>query len=597
MKKKLNFALVVILAATTILSGCNSKEPDFKGENTSEEVENTSESKDLVNNEKGQKSSAKKESEKSKNSSKSETDDWVSLKDNEKSSDISPDSSATVHVKNARELLAAIAPDTHIVLEPGKYNLSEVIEETGFSGYESYIQPTYGYGTEISICDVDNLEITGPADAGTEIVVTDPTVSTLCFYNCENITISNVTAGHDVEKGTCSGSVLRFDHCINTKLYGNDLYGCGTYGVEAYSCSGIVANDCTIRECTYGIVSTYLCSDTSFNNCTFKKCEDLDLIYTSDSSIEFNKCDFAQNSTNYDFINRYSNSSVIFKGCSFGNEETARINELNDFTGAVYFDKDCKFDGNFLLPYVTVSNAKELFEAIKPGVTICVEPGTYNLTECAYDILESRGNSWLSTHKYISFEEEFDGVEVVLNGVNDLTIYGLGDNPADVEFIVDPRYAAVFKLINCLDISFVNLTAGHTDRGTCVGDVITIEKGNGFVFDNVDLYGCGVNGIGAYSDFSDIYVFDSVIHDCSDSPLCLYGGSGNVALLNTSLYGCASPGGYGEGDYNVYFQKCDFGIYESLGLNPINDEAAEKITTFACTFADTTEYEDYAYEW
>ena len=77
----------------------------------------------------------------------------------------------------------------------------------------------------------------------------------------------------------------------------------------------------------------------------------------------------------------------------------------------------------------------------------------------------------------------------------------------------------------------------------------------------------------------------------------IYYLSKSVRVGNTSMYGSGSPGGYGDGDYEVYFQKCDFGIYESLGLNPINDEAAEKITTFACTFADTTEYEDYAYEW
>lgn len=594
MKKKLSLVLIGLLAAMTVLSGCGSKKPVSEETPQKETVESTTEketSNDVANDAAKEDKPAADESaqEKSENGGDDETKAGTEEK--------SPVFSNTVKVGNAKEFLAAIAPDTQIVLAPGKYNLSEALEETGFSEYESYLQPCYGYGSGVAVCDVDNLMIVGPTEAVAEIVVNDPDVATLSFMGCEDIIIANVTAGHDVEKGTCAGSVINLDHCLNVTLEGDDLYGCGTYGVEAYNCSGVKANGCIIRECTYGIISTYQCSDTSFNNCIFKECEDLDLIYAEDSNLVFYKCDFAKNRTDYDFVKRDTNSVVIFKGCSFGKEETDRINELNEFAGVCYFDSACRFDGNFIASYVTVSSAKELFEAIRPGATICVEPGRYNLTECANDIIANRRYAWTSTHRYISLEEEYDGVEVILRGIDDLTIIGLGNTPNDVEFVVDPRYAAVFKLDECHDISFVNLTAGHTERGTCVGDVIDIEGGEGFVFANVDLYGCGVNGIGGYMGFSEIRVYDSVIHDCSDSPLCLYNGYGRVEVLGTSMYGSGAPGGYGEGEYEVYFQKCDFGVYETMGLNPMDEEAEKKISMFACTFADTSGYEDYAYEW
>lgn len=617
MKSKLRFTLIMILIAAIVLGGCGlknlvsestaskasaSKSTFSKASVSGTPISNESSSKASASENTASKASVSKNTASKASVSESttgqEANDGGTKEEKATSENATfPVLPHTVHVKTAKELLEAIAPDTQIVLESGKYNLSEALEDTDLSKYEDYLQPVYGDESEIVICNIDNLTILGPTDSVAQIVVNNPTASTLSFLECEDICVSNVTVGHDVEKGTCSGAVIRLDHCNGVTLNKDDLYGCGTYGVEAYNCTGIRANDCTVRECTYGILSIYTCSDTVFNNCVFKECEKLDLIATSDSGIIFNECDFTQNKTDYDFISKGAYSSVIFKACSFGREETDRINEIHGFEGLCYFDNECKFDGNFLSSYTTVSNAKEFIEAIESGATICVEPGIYNLTECACDIIENRGNSWMSSHKHISFEEEFDGIEVVLKEINDLTIIGLGISPSDVEFVVDPRYAEVFRLVDCNDISFLNLTAGHTDRGTCVGDVVGIEGGKGFVFDYVDLYGCGVNGIGAGMEFSDIRVYDSVIRDCSDSPFSLYGGTGSVEVLNTSMYGSGSPGGYGEGDYQVYFQNCDFGVYESLGLNPMNEEAEKKISMFACTFADTSRYEDYAYEW
>lgn len=610
MRKKLSLCLVIVLSLATMLCGCSGEDASINTtETVAEEEATTDKSEKIVEN--TSEESAEDVSDETEDESDDATDEWTTLdgteSDSEEETEVEdgeadyeadiPETSNTVHVKTAAEFLEAISSDTTIVLEKGKYNLTEAIEETDLSKYARYLQPNYGYGEEIVISDVDNMVITGPADGVAEIVIEDATAAPLSFRYCNDIAVTNVTVGHEVEKGTCSGSVIRLEKCINVTLNDDDLYGCGTYGIEATKCSGIRVNNSTIRECTYGIVSVYLCSDTIFNNCTLKECDYLDLIDATDSSIVFNKCDFTGNNTEYDFAKRYAHSAVIFKGCSFGAEETDRINELSDVVGACYFDEDCTFDGRFLANYVTVSTAKEFLEALKPGATICVEPGTYNLTECILDILEDRGDSWVSTHKYIYFDDVYDGVELVLDGLSDVTICGLGKSREDVEFVADPRYASVFKLVDCSDISFMNLTAGHTERGECVGDVVEVNSGKSFVFYNVDFYGCGVNGIGAHDGFSEIRVFDSSIHDCSNGPLYLYDGSGAVHVLNTTMYGSSNAGYYGEGSFGVYFQKCDFGVYESFFLNPMDEDYERYISMFQNTFSDMSEYYDYDREW
>lgn len=566
MRRNITFCLAMLVASVSLLVGCSAYSDagmGSQGDCASLEVTTIEESLDFAGA--GRMGSTIADTKK------------VSKKDaNDKA----------VHVKNAEELLKAIAPDTEIILEEGTYNLTDAYNEMGDLDFSEYALSPQGYGSELIIQEVDNLTISGPESGVAEIVTEDAYAAVLSFSYCNNITVSDVTVGHEVEKGNCTGSVIKLEYCTNVTLNDNDLYGCGTYGVEGMRCTDVSVNDCIIRECSYGIISMTLCANATFNDCIMMDCEGYDLIDVYDSSVVFNDCDFTDNHTDYDFVTKYSHSAVIFKGCSFDEEETDRINEQKDGIGACYYDEDCEFTGHFLEPYITVSTAKEFLQAIRPGVTILVEPGTYDLTEIVEEIYENRGDTWENSQDYVKFEEVYDGVEILLTGVDDLTIVGLGDRRAEVEFTVDPRYAAVFKLMNCNDIAFMNLTAGHTDRGDCVGDVVAIEGGMGTIFYDVDLYGCGVNGIGARGDFSMINVYDSYIHDCSEGPFSIREGYDDVYVLNTTMSGSAHVGFYSEGEYKVYFQSCIFGVEETLSLNRLSDEEEEHISMFDCTLAN-----------
>jgi len=573
MKKKLFVHILIWALAVSVLYGCGKKDNDNQDKQPGEQVEQSDDA-DQNNEVTGASSS-----------------------DENETSDVIVEAANTIHVKNAEEFLMAIASDVNIVLDAGTYNLSGVIrDESKVTGNENLYLSYASMDSEVVVSQVSNMTITGPKDGKAEIVIEDPYSAVMVFEDCQDVALSNVTMGHTVEKGYCSGSVVRLNNCDNMTLTNNDLYGCGTYGIECYRSQGIRVNDCTIRECSYGIVSIWLSSDVEFNNCMMKECEDLDLIDVRTSSVTFKKCVFENNKTDYDFVAKDSKSSVIFKGCFFGELETERINEQIGGLGTCIFDEQCTFKGNILKPVITVSSAKELLDAIRPGATIYLKPGEYNLSECAQQIYEERGNVWNRTHEYVNFEEVYDGIEIVLNGIENLTIYGLGETRNDVTLLVNPRYASVFRLSYCNNVTFMNLTAGHTDRGTCVGNVIDIYGGSGFIFNNVDLFGCGVNGIGAYDICQEIYIYDSIIHDCEYGPFEISGAVNNILVVNTELTGSNGGGYYAPGGYFLTFFKCKFGEQESNTLYFI-DTSDKDIEISQCYFSEITEYPDYGDDW
>ena len=104
----------------------------------------------------------------------------------------------------------------------------------------------------------------------------------------------------------------------------------------------------------------------------------------------------------------------------------------------------------------------------------------------------------------------------------------------------------------------------------------------------MDLYGCGVNGINAET-VSDIYVLNSVIRDCSYSPVYVAFGEGNMAFYDSLFTG--SGGGFGFfdcSDAHISFYRCSFGEWESNSLYFQDD-----IDKYDCLWSEITIYPDY----
>ena len=254
---------------------------------------------------------------------------------------------------------------------------------------------------------------------------------------------------------------------------------------------------------------------------------------------------------------------------------------------------------------VRVSTVQELVDAIVPGAEIALEPGTYDLTAWL-----QQGGSVQNPASCLAIEACFDGMEAVIDNLDGLRIYGLGEKSADTVLVVKPRYADVLRFEGCTNISLENLTLGHTpEEGSCVGDVLEFQDCDRVVLTNLDLYGCGTYGVS--SEYcSDLRVERCTIRDCSYGILYAVGCTGlrfvdcelrdcrgfnmlDVSGSSVSFDGCRFTGNRGDWSFltenetnSIRFYGCEFGVWESMELAPWREYSSTVSFDERCRFAD-----------
>jgi hypothetical protein len=191
---------------------------------------------------------------------------------------------------------------------------------------------------------------------------------------------------------------------------------------------------------------------------------------------------------------------------------------------------------------VTVTNAKEFVKAIGPERTIIMQAGTYMLNDAV----------GIST-EHVSWNEQFDGSELVITSANNMTIKAKGK----VSIIATPRYAWVMMFYYSDNVTIDGLTAGHLESGYCTGGVFGFDHCRNFEISNSDLYGSGTEGISA-SQCDNFSITNCVIHDCTYDLISLY-NSGNFSFNSCKFLKT------GEFDLvtlsdckNISFTKCTF---------------------------------------
>lgn len=174
-----------------------------------------------------------------------------------------------IHVSTVDELLAAIAPDTKIYLEDGVFDLTTA-SDYGKYGNQYYTwQDTYADGPELVISGVKNLTITG-SDVSRALIQAAPRYAeVLKFEYCENISLSNFTAGHSEGTAKCAGGVLFFNDCSGTCIDNCSLYGCGVWGITANNCVGMNVTNTEIYDCEFGDLNLDSSENLVFENCNF----------------------------------------------------------------------------------------------------------------------------------------------------------------------------------------------------------------------------------------------------------------------------------------------------------------------------------------
>lgn len=204
---------------------------------------------------------------------------------------------------------------------------------------------------------------------------------------------------------------------------------------------------------------------------------------------------------------------------------------------------------------IEVSSLEDFIEAIEPGANIVFKKGTYNFTPELEDLYGDDGKKFNKKHEYVQILECFDGVELVIQDIEGLTIQG--QEGKKVELQVEPRYADVIRFEECKDISISNMTVGHTvEQGSCAGDVLEFDDCENISLDGMDLYGCGTYAVTSYRT-SGIAVTDSTLRDCS------YGLIDISESSDVSFKSCDMTGSTGYTMLSIYssdvtFSKCTF---------------------------------------
>ena len=195
---------------------------------------------------------------------------------------------------------------------------------------------------------------------------------------------------------------------------------------------------------------------------------------------------------------------------------------------------------------ISVSTVEDFLKAIGSNRTIILQKGSYVLS----DFTEMEGENFF-------FQEHFNGKELVLHGITNLTIRGTGNH--DSHLLTEPTYGQVIIFQDASEIRLENLKAGHGEnKGECVGGVFSFKRCKDIAVENCMLYGSGTEGITA--------------EDCK-----------GLAVQNTAIYGCTYSICSLMACKNVSFTDCK--LYENVEFEMVNASNSKGIVFKDCKFS------------
>ena len=527
---------------------------------------------------------------------------------------VDPAGDDAIRVTNVDELLAAIAPNTVIELAAGVYDLSTA-SNYGTDTHSSYYSWNGVYSNdevaaELVIHNVDGLTLRGAGIEETTIASVPRYANVIKFTGCQNLTVANLTAGHTMEPGFCTGGVLRLESCTDTFITGCGLYGCGTIGVDANDTNGLRISGCDIYECSYGAVNLHTCRDVQIGNCKVHHhgtregqgaAVSVFSAYYSDGVV-INSNSIFENATQYLLQLTYtknaaflSNSvhdnrfeSAVFQfaqygatvdGCSFTDNGTIRNwvyssgVYANDITGKLLDASDFEamklreIDPNLAFVPAAVPSAAEvrpggelvvttideLLAAIGPDRTIVLDGELFDLSTAS--------NYGSVGGEYYFWNQSYDGPELVIKNVSGLSIRAKSDDPKATTLAAIPRYANVLNFENCEDIVLIGFTAGHTkEPGSCSGGVLNFRNCNNVRTDGMRLYGCGILGIQT-SQCTSIDVRRTEIYECSQGAAQFFQTDG-IIFTDCDVHDVPSPA--------FRFTECGDKVWNGEALASLN---------------------------
>ena len=475
-----------------------------------------------------------------------------------------------LHVSSVDALLAAIGPNTVILLDEGEYDLSTASDygRADPSPYYTW-NPAEKDGYELEIHNVEDLSIFGAGMDKTTLAANPRYANVLKLVNCSGLTLSDLTAGHTREPGYCRGGVAALESCSGISILYCGLYGCGTVGVSASETSDLSVADCHIYECSDFAVNVTRCRNVRVTDNEIFRLgvregqRSATALFTASNTDGFVVCGNSVygNAAQYLLTSAYSRNTFfltnevhdnrfeaavfsfdqypgVVDGCVFRDNSSYEPDRkplwiysteygIVDRNGEVLSDVDLEamtleeIDPNgVFLPVqaeqaaavptgeeISVSTVDEFLKAIGPDRTIVLDAETFDLSEAAN--YGSKGG------EYYYWIQTFDGPELVIKGVKGLTIRAATEAPRETTISAVPRYADVLRFLDCEDITLSGFTAGHTkEPGSCSGGVVYLENCSGVLIERCRLYGCGILGLQTRK-CRDLRIESSKIYECS----------------------------------------------------------------------------------
>ncbi len=194
---------------------------------------------------------------------------------------------------------------------------------------------------------------------------------------------------------------------------------------------------------------------------------------------------------------------------------------------------------------IRVSNETEFINAIGSNRIIELNPGTYSLSQ--FKEIETNHVTW---------EEVFDGHQLSIYDVENLSIIGLGNEPVKIH--TEPTGAFVLSMKNTNQITIKNIEAGHfPKKGYCQGGVLAFENSKNIIIEDSILFGCGAEGLTLYQ-VENMQFARSIIKECSYG-IMTANDSMNLMFSDSSFFNNQQ---YNLLNFNkcsnISFNKCQF---------------------------------------
>ena len=273
-----------------------------------------------------------------------------------------PEERKTVHASTVEELLAAIAPDTEIVLAGGVYDLGAASETyAGDNPYGTFVRSEFIADSDrllLKIEHADGLCIRAEEDAACVLFAKDSETA-IAAEACFGLTFTGITfEGQqegiritdcaDVRLDRCGFSAetaIYANRCENVSLQGSEIAG-SVLAVFAADCSGVAVSGFDIHDCGMALALSG-CEDVSVTGCRLHDC------WTYENPLP----DEPQGDASVWIAVDGESSSVRFEGCElFGNDCTflftfdgpsrvglSRLN-VHDNKADILFDFDATAD-------------------------------------------------------------------------------------------------------------------------------------------------------------------------------------------------------------------------------------------------------------